>query len=87
MATNVGRNMQEVYDIYIVINSHNVIRSRLFYSHGGVITFAKMLRLLIDTSFVLTTKINNCAATSYFPSNPEDGGRSYTRKVMLYWLY
>ena len=34
MATQHGRNVQEFYDIKVVINSHKFIKTRWFYSHS-----------------------------------------------------
>jgi len=55
MATKGGRNMQELCDICILINWHNFIRTRWFYSHSTGILFH--LAMPTVTSHLLTRLI------------------------------
>jgi len=50
MATKSGRNIQEFCDIDIVINSHNFICTRWFYSYTeNILSFKEELSFLIES--------------------------------------
>jgi len=62
MATKGGRNKQELYDICMLIKSHNFIRTLQLYSHSTGILFHHAMPTV--TSYLLTRLITLRLATN-----------------------